>query len=154
MGDIHVRAWQRAYAGQMPVTYLDALRAEDRAAMWRETLRQAESRSEILVAERDGRLVGFTVVGPAQENPEVGELYAINVDPNDWNHGAGSALLGAAHDALAAAGYRRATLWVLPENHRARRFYERRMWRCDEQYRDLDVLGVMVSEVRYSLALD
>jgi ribosomal protein S18 acetylase RimI-like enzyme len=150
MGHIHVRAWQRAYAGQMPAAYLDALRAEDRAAMWHEALMPGESRSEILVAERHGKLVGFTVVGPVQENPEVGELYAINVDPDVWNQGAGSALLDAAHHALAAAGYPRAVLWVLPGNDRARRFYERRMWRCDEEYRDLDVLGVRVSEVRYS----
>jgi GNAT superfamily N-acetyltransferase len=153
MGDIHVRAWQRAYTGQMPAAYLDALHPDDRAGMWHETL-NAESRSEIFVAERDDMIVGFAVIGPAQENPEVGELYAINVDPDVWNQGAGSALLDAAHHALAVTGYPRAALWVLPENDRARRFYERRMWRCDEEYRDLDVLGVRVSEVRYSLDIE
>ncbi|HKO83825.1 MAG TPA: GNAT family N-acetyltransferase [Actinomycetota bacterium] len=43
----------------------------------------------VLVAEEAGRVVGstvvgFTVVGPAQDPEGAGELYAINVDPDHW----------------------------------------------------------------------
>ena len=35
VGEVHVRAWQAAYRGVMPDEYLNGLRPEDRAEMWR-----------------------------------------------------------------------------------------------------------------------
>jgi GNAT superfamily N-acetyltransferase len=51
----------------------------------------------VLVAEQDGRVVGFAVAGAAKDPQGAGELYAINVDPDHWGTGAGRALLVAAH---------------------------------------------------------
>src|SRR5687767_5447805 len=93
MGRVHVRAWQAAYRGQMPEAYLDGLRAEDRTAHWAGALRRDDLRGTILVAERDGEVIGFAVVGPAREPAGAGELYAINLDPAHWGTGAGRALL-------------------------------------------------------------
>src|SRR5215207_4157273 len=62
-GRVVVRAWQVAYRGHMPDDYLDGLRAEDRAAYWEEVLRREDLRGTILVAERDGEVVGFAAVG-------------------------------------------------------------------------------------------
>ena len=38
----------------------------------------------MLVAEEGGQVVGFVVVGPAEDPEGAGELYAINVDPDHW----------------------------------------------------------------------
>ncbi len=82
----------------------------------------------ILVAERDGEVVGFAAAGPSPDPQGAGELYAINVDPDHWGGGAGRALLGAAQAELDRMGFAESVLWVLPGNARARRFYEREGW--------------------------
>jgi hypothetical protein len=40
-------------------------------------------------------------------------------------------------------------LWVHPDNARARRFYERADWICDDVTQEAEVLGIVVPEVRY-----
>jgi ribosomal protein S18 acetylase RimI-like enzyme len=154
LGRVHVRAWQAAYRGQMPEGYLDGLRAEDRAAGWERGLQRDRARDPVLVAERDGRVVGFAVVGAAEDPRGAGELYAINVDPNHWGTGAGRALLLAAHAQLARLGYPEAVLWVLPGNRRARRFYEAAGWVAEGAERSAEVQGVVVPEVRYRRRLE
>src|SRR5829696_6955861 len=128
MGRLVVRAWQAAYRGQMPDDYLGGLRAEDRAAYWDGALRREDRRGVILVAERDGEVVGFAAAGPSPDPQGAGELYAINIDPDHWGGGAGRALLGAAQAELDRMGFAESVLWVLPGNARARRFYERSGW--------------------------
>jgi GNAT superfamily N-acetyltransferase len=154
LGRLHVRAWQAAYRGQMPDDYLDGLRAEERAAGWERGLQRDRARDPVLVAERDGGVVGFAVVGPAEEPRGAGELYAINVDPDHWGTGAGRALLLAAHEQLARLGFAEAVLWVLPRNRRARRFYEAAGWVTDGTERSIEVQGVVVPEVRYRRRLE
>ena len=147
---MHVRAWQTAYRGQLPDDYLDGLRAEERAAGWE----RDRARDPVLVAERDGRVVGFAVVGAAEDPQGAGELYAINVDPDHWGTGAGRALLLAGQAELVRLGHGEAVLWVLPGNHRARRFYEAAGWVADGVERSAEVQGVVVPEVRYRRRLE
>ena len=149
MGRAHVRAWQAAYRGHMPDAYLDALRPEDRAAYWEDALRRDDLVGTILAVERDGAVVGFAAVGPAQEPAGAGELYAINLDPAHWGTGAGRALLEAAQAELARLGFADMVLWVLTGNARARRFYEIAGWVADGAERTAEVQGVVVPEVRY-----
>lgn len=53
--------------------------------------------------------------------------------------------------ALARAdGFVRATLWVVSDNPRARRFYEAAGWAPDGTTRREDLLGSPVDEVRYA----
>jgi GNAT superfamily N-acetyltransferase len=149
LGRVHVRAWQAAYRGQLPDDYLDGLRPEDRAAGWERGLRRDRARDPVLVAERDGRVVGFAALRAAEDPEGAGELNAINVDPDHWGTGAGRALLAAAEVELARLGYGEAVLWVLPGNRRARRFYEAAGWVADGAERTAEVFGVVVAEVRY-----
>jgi GNAT superfamily N-acetyltransferase len=154
LGQVHVRAWQAAYRGQMPDDYLDGLRPEERAAGWERGLRRDRAHDPVLVAEREGRVVGFAVLRAAEDPQGAGELSAINVDPDHWGTGAGRALLAAAHVELARLGYQEAVLWVLPGNRRARRFYEVAGWVADGAERTAEVLGVTVAEVRYRRRLE
>ncbi len=151
IGAVHVRAWQAAYRGVMPDAYLDDLRPADRADVWRRHLEAPPADRHLLVATEDDRVVGFAGFGPS-DDPVVGELYAINLDPDVWGRGLGRALLAAVTVELAAAGYPELVLWVAPQNERARRLYEAAGWRTDGAARDQDVLGVVVPEVRYRRA--
>ena len=145
---LNVRLLQAAYGEQMPEEQLDGPRPEEQAAAWERGLRRDRAQDPVLVAEQAGLVVGFAVVGPAQDPEGAGELYAINVDPDYWGTGAGSALL-AAQAELARLDYAEAVLWVLPGNARARQFYELAGWTTDGTQRTSQVLGVVVPEVRY-----
>ena len=95
----------------------------------------------------------FRSVGPSRDPDADAELYAIYALPEAWGTGAGTALMRAGLDLMREAGYAEAILWVLEDNPRARRFYEREGWRFDEAFKDDDVLGRRVTEVRYRLRL-
>jgi GNAT superfamily N-acetyltransferase len=151
LDQLNVRMVQAAYGGQIPDDdeQLGGPRPEEQAAAWERGLRRDRDQEPVLVAEQDGQVVGFAVVGPAQDHEGAGELSAITVDPDHWGTGAGSALLAAAQAELARLGYTEAVLWVLPGNARARRFYEVAGWATDGTQRTSEVRGVVVPEVRY-----
>ena len=94
------------------------------------------------------RTLGFASTGPSRDEPGVGELYAIYVDPDEWSRGAGRALIARAEERLAEE-YAEATLWVLEDNPRARRFYEAAGWRTDGARQAVERLGVSPPEIRY-----
>jgi len=79
-----------------------------------------EKPGTVLVAERDGRIVGVVVAHACW----LTNLYVI---PEWW----GSGVAGELHDAAVASmpDCAELKLWVLEDNSRARRFYERRGWR-------------------------
>jgi tRNA dimethylallyltransferase len=83
-----------------------------------------DENGKVLVAERGGRIVG---VAAAKD----GWLNGLYVVPEEWGNGVADRLHDEALRALAAAGATTAHLWVLEDNRRARRFYERRGWRRD-----------------------
>jgi len=119
---LHVRAWQAGYAGIVPAEVLDALDPARFAA--RRRRQPTPSGAHTLVAEEDGVVVGFASFGPDRSEERAGELYAIYVDPEHWEAGVGGRLIAAARDAL-TPHFAQLRLWVLEDNHRARRFYER-----------------------------
>lgn len=157
LGRLHADAWQAAYAGLMPAAILDDFTAERRERAWNRLLAQERpARAWIGVAEVDGQVAGFAHTGTCRDEdaPEAsGELYAINVAPGWWGHGAGTALIDASHRALHEAGFAEAVLWVLPGNDRARRFYEARGWHADGAHREIRIGESAVPEIRYARSL-
>lgn len=156
VAEVHVRTWQAAYPGLIPQDYLDALRPEDRLGQWEQALGAAPWPA-VVVAEDDGRVVGFTSFGPSRDEDadpaEVGEVQTVYLDPAHWGHGDGAELLGAAVDELRRAGFRRATLWVLDTNARARGFYEHLGWQADGATMRHDWGAFVATDVRYARAL-
>jgi RimJ/RimL family protein N-acetyltransferase len=151
IGRIVVRAWQAAYRSIMPDDYLDALRPAERAAFWQRQIDSTGGES-IFVAVANGEVVGFAAFGRCQDegaSEDDGQLYAINLDPDHWGKGLGRALLRAATDELAARGFKRLVLWVVPENARARKLYESEGWTTEGVIREEEVFGVTVAEIRY-----
>ena len=151
MGRVHVRAWQAAYRSIMPDDYLDRLRPEDRASMWRGQIDHSGGRG-LLVLVVDAAVAGFAAFGPchdADASETQGQLYAINLDPDHWGAGLGRALLRAATEELTTDGFREPVLWVVPQNRRARKLYESEGWASEGLTREEEVLGVVVTELRY-----
>jgi GNAT superfamily N-acetyltransferase len=120
---VHVRAWQVAYRGLIDDEYLERLRPEDRAEVYR--LGDPDPTApEILLAEAGGEIWGFASSGPSRDADAAGagELYALYVDPERWRTGTGRLLLAAVTERFRAAGFERAVLWVLRGNETAERF--------------------------------
>lgn len=151
---MHVRAWQVAYRGIVPDAFLDGLDVEARAARYSFD-RSEPGDPETWIALDGEDLVGMVNVGPARDDdlPGLGEVRAVYVAPDRWRSGAGSALLAMAERRLADSGFADACLWVLADNARARRFYERAGWRIDGGTKTIVIGGRELLEVRYRKAL-
>ncbi|MGK5558104.1 N-acetyltransferase family protein [Actinomadura kijaniata] len=81
----------------------------------------------ILVAERDGRVVGYAKLAapyPFPSGAHVRSIHGLAVDPGERGRGIGRALMEAACDRAREQGARRITLRVLGGNDPARRLYE------------------------------
>ena len=143
---IRVRGWQTAYRHVFPPADLDALPVDPER--WRARIAVPPLGWTTIVCEDDGSVVGFASTGPSRDEDDLGEVYAIYVDPDAWSTGAGRALMTAAEAALAAE-FGAALLWVLEDNPRARRFYERAGWAPDGIRKAEERFGVRAAEVRY-----
>lgn len=88
---------------------------------------------------------GFVAVDPPW-------LEALYVRPAAWGSGVADELHAWAVAELRAAGVATARLWVLEENLRARRFYERHGWNADGTSRVVE-FPPHPTDLGYSLAL-
>ncbi|MEY2566531.1 MAG: mycothiol synthase [Actinomycetota bacterium] len=78
-----------------------------------------------LLHERDGRLAGFCWTKiHADQDPTLGEIYVIGVDPDFKGAGIGRPLVLAGLDSLARRGAAIGMLYVDPSNHSAMRLYD------------------------------
>ncbi|AXL91947.1 GNAT family N-acetyltransferase [Streptomyces sp. CB09001] len=155
---IRVRGWQSAYRGLMPQPYLDAMDAAADAERRRSLFARPPKGLVNLVAEDEGgEVVGWACHGPYRDGEARtadAELYALYVDTGRFGAGIGQALVGESVRRCRAAGHARMLLWVLRDNTRARRFYERAGFRPDGAEEPFEVEGVAVPEVRYARTLD
>jgi GNAT superfamily N-acetyltransferase len=158
---VQVRAWRASYAELLPAEVLEALRAEDIAAGWRESLgRPDDARNRVLVALERNLVTGFVVTGPAGD-PDcdpvaTGELTDLTVDPHKRGAGHGSRLLQAGVDTLVADQFTRAVTWLPAEDDELRSFLTEAGWGPDGAHRTLDLLGdgsTTVKQVRLHTAL-
>jgi len=82
-------------------------------------------------------------------HPGTCELYAIYVRPERISSGVGHALMAELTGRARAAGFEEMLLWVLKDNARARRFYERAGFAPDGTEEPFEADGELVPEVRY-----
>lgn len=120
-------------------------------------------RTLVAVGGEDPAVIGYAIFGPertvasavpppvAPNTPAggTGELYALYVTPDWWSAGVGRALMDSVLAALREAGYASAVLWVLADNARARRFYDRAGFAPDGATNILAGLGGVL-EFRYA----
>ncbi|MBL1100798.1 GNAT family N-acetyltransferase [Streptomyces coffeae] len=155
---VRVRGWQEAYAGLMPQSYLNGMSVQEDAERRREFFSRGVGDVVNLVAEANGgEVVGWCCFGPYRDGDAPtgdAELYALYVRPAQVGTGVGRALLGESLDRVGERGFPRLRLWVLRDNARARRFYERAGFAPDGGTESYEVDGVSVPEVRYALRLD
>jgi GNAT superfamily N-acetyltransferase len=163
-------SWHAAYEGIIPTPTIDRATTLGAAAANPPPYR----RTVVAEAGEHPAVVGYASFGPertvasafvspgsgATANPSgpltadglaglVGELYALYVTPDWWSTGTGRALMDHVLTALRGEGYPRVVLWVLADNKRARRFYERAGFTPDGGTNVITGLGGVL-EIRYT----
>jgi GNAT superfamily N-acetyltransferase len=168
-------SWRAAYEGIIASEVIDRVTAPDGGARVRQSFRTRPWQKAIVAAQpeaprkddaADG-IVGYAFFGPetdvlgapwphplspAGQQGQVAELYALYVHPAWWSTGTGRALMDRVLDTTSVASYLSVRLWVLRDNSRARRFYERAGFAPDGASHTLEGLGG-VTEIRYRRAL-
>ncbi|MFE5943223.1 GNAT family N-acetyltransferase [Streptomyces sp. NPDC056480] len=149
----HVLSWRAAYRDLLPGPYLDALDVEERTATWRARLTAPRRPTVLVETGPDERVRAFSCLrawpDDAFDPRTTAELAALYALPEVWGTGVGRALLAASTEALVAAGFRTAVLWVFAGNARGRRFYEAAGWRPDGEAVREETGGRMLEELRY-----
>ena len=171
----HTEGWRVGYRGVIPDDHLDDPEfASARLTRWRERNWSAVDDTLLLAAVVDDRVVGFAHCGPERVEPACdqadpgaavaaparrGEVYAFYLHPDAWGSGAATPLMDACVEHLRAHGFAEAVLWVLRDNPRARRFYEKAGWYATGREawwtgpRAAAALAEPVAEVQYAVRL-
>ena len=118
LAELQERASIAAFTHIFPPEY--PYQREDVRRRWEDAL--ADSAARVILAEVAGDAVGVALVRPDW-------LDGLYVAPEQWGKGVADLLHDRALDLVRAFGSDRCGLWVLEDNPRARRFYERRGWR-------------------------
>ncbi|MCY7395385.1 MAG: GNAT family N-acetyltransferase [Nocardioides sp.] len=163
IAELQLRAWPETYAGVLPPEAFpsgpEAVTAA--AAAWRQSFaRPGDARNRVLVALERNRVVGFAIVGPA-EDPDCdpvrdAELREVTIDPGERGRGHGSRLLQAAADTMLADRFARSVTWAMATDDALRVFLTSAGWAADAAHRELDLDGTgttRVKQVRLHTAL-
>jgi GNAT superfamily N-acetyltransferase len=124
IAELEVRAWRWAYVDFIEDE--DMITVDERVQRW-----LTAPTDGAFVADLDGRVVGVVQAGPDADDPSVGRIRGLYVEPAAQGAGVGTTLYEHARAELCAAGYAEAVLWVFEANGHARGFYERRGWAPD-----------------------
>lgn len=140
---VHWASWHEAYANLIDPDYLGKLtleKCEEIAYRWL---------SNILVAKDGDRVIGFVGAGSYRDKTvkDCGEIFALYVLKEYYGTGVGKLLTDAAIRTF--SDYPKVLLWVLKENKRAIRFYEKCGFRPDGEESYLAALNA--SEIRMVL---
>jgi ribosomal protein S18 acetylase RimI-like enzyme len=157
---IHVESWQAAYRGMLPEAYLANLAVTQRREAWRKSI--VAGRPRVLVAHAEvyadagETLLGWVAFGDSRDGDKDhrwAEVETLYIAPAFWRKGVGKRLIDAARHALQSAGYTDVALWVLLDNRRARAFYKRSGFVCDNSSRGVQLGGKWLTEIRYCCPL-
>ena len=140
---VRLSGWRAAYG---PLLAPGALDDVDLAA-WTERRRaQIADGPDHLVAVVDGDVLGFCAYGASRDDDDVSdEVYALYVAPSAWSTGLGRSLLSTALADIDGPAH----LWVLRDNPRAMRFYQRAGFEPDGAGKTIALAGTDLEELRY-----
>lgn len=119
----HVETWREAYGHLLPSGFFNTELVERRERMWNTILSDANADHVVRVAEADGAIAGFAMIGAAisveTEAPRPRQLYMLYTYAKHYGTGLGQALFDS------VAGEEPLMLWVEKGNARAIAFYLR-----------------------------
>ena len=147
---VRAESWQSAYRGIVPDEFLDSIDVGEWAERQHRNMAIKSDAMVYFVAEAEGQVVGFTEAGPNREDDpdHAGELYSVYLLPGYQRRGIGLELAAATARWLVGEGRDSMIVWVLADNHPARRFYEALGGHYARQ-RQIQIGGANLPEVSY-----
>jgi ribosomal protein S18 acetylase RimI-like enzyme len=124
---LHAESWRSAYRGTFSDDFLENRVHEERRDAWQARF-SGEDRQPffVLMAENGGQLAGFACVFPERDPTFGSYLDNLHVAPGLTGQGIGRSLLSEVVRRLLMNGSQSGLyLWVVEQNYRARRFYEK-----------------------------
>lgn len=151
MGSIHSISWKKAYKDIIPDEIIDGFTPEKRVAIFSDVLTTRPE--EYYLFKVDGIAAGIASLSKSHEDNgsnSIGEIYSIYFHPDFWGTPATQKGLEFCIERLKSLGYKHITIWVLKNNKRARRFYEKNGFVIDDGFEEKIQLGNTLTEIRYS----
>lgn len=136
---VFLGCWRESYQGILPERSIAEMTDERAEALWRRVL--AATDGVVLVAERDGELLGITRYAMGDDGS--GAVHSLYVSPNAHGGGIGRNLLSSAVEAMKEAGATHALLWVFAANAPSIGFYEAQGWLADGATRTQPEFGAL-----------
>lgn len=150
IGKIHAASWKAAYQDLFPPGYFIGFTPEKRAEIFRKNYGKGADETFLFAGGSDP--LGMAILGPSLEEdyPEdIGEIGAFYFLPPAWGTGIAQQAMRYCLGNFQRRGMQGVILWVLEENRRARRFYEKCGFQFDGKQRDFSLENRVFSEYRY-----
>lgn len=164
MSLLHALGWRAAYRDSIPADYMAREITDSRwVPVFRRNYEEGVYRG-LLLYGKDAPLCCATY-GPARvdqtagdticnfSSPDLaawGELVSLYAHPDYWGKGCGSAMMEEVLDRMKTAGYPGCFLYVLRENNRARRFYEKHGFSWDGHSLEVTLTSdTVLTDLRY-----
>ncbi|WP_425804852.1 GNAT family N-acetyltransferase [Desulfitobacterium sp. Sab5] len=146
---IYALSWKFAYKGIIPQAYLDELDEDHWESAFVDWIKDNVLTAQILFENSEP--IGCVAYGKSRDKllPDCGEIVSLYLLPEYFGKGYGNKLLDSALSDLKEFGYERIYLWVLKDNQRARRFYEKNGMQCNNDEYVLEIMGKQLIDVRY-----
>lgn len=146
---IHALSWKSAYKGIISQQYLDDLQEDFWVSAFQFWIEGNYLTVQIILD--DQKPIGCISYGKSRDDklPDWGEIVSIYLLPEYFATGNGQRLFDAALSELKESGYKNIFLWVLKENHRARKFYEKNGFQCSQDECTFEIMGRKYIDIRY-----
>lgn len=143
IGKVYCDSWRAAYQNILPQNYLNSLTVTNCTP-------DKVSMDDIVLLKQE-RVVGICHISEARNLKDKvwGEIVAIYLLPDMWGSGVGSQLLQSAIKKLEYRGFKNICLWVLKDNIRARKFYEKNGFAVSGNECETEIAECNISEVEY-----
>ena len=121
----HTASWRTSYRGILPDAVLERIDVDQRIATWRRVLADRAVLTLVAYDTTHHDIVGFCDAGrPRRDSPYAAEVYRIYIEHHAKRHGLGREMFEHVTDWLRSQRLGSLIIWVLDDNHHARRFYE------------------------------
>ena len=145
ISDIYERSWKYAYKNIISQEYLDSIPK----GRWANSITK-DGMFNLVILENE-HIIGTASICKSRwkQYSEYGEIVSIYFLPEYMGKGYGSHLLNRCIKELYKLGFNKILLWVLEDNIRARKFYEKNGFVCSEEFLNDNIGGKELREVMY-----
>lgn len=148
ISDIYEKSWKAAYKDIIPDAFLNSIPRGE----WASNFQQSGFSDFVLID--NGKYIGTACICKSrwEKFADYGEIVSIYLLPEYFSKGYGKLLMDACVENLHKRNYDKILLWVLEDNIRARKFYEKNGFNCTDELQVNEICGKEIREVMYVLA--